>query len=218
MKLLTQELRRRLPPLYSQENTEDPTVHCKFFTPDSSWTWLATEGSEEKGDFRFFGYVIGLEEGMLPFRRREDTDSDTEEERRLLFVGMTRARQRLTLSHARYRMLRGAALRTVRSPFLDELPCHEIEWRQVGMDAPRRRRAMERDGLPDDIEQWQVGTLVQHPDHGIGRIVSIRRGSAGTLVDVQARNGSAHTWVLEFSKLKRVDFDEIGDVTGSMGA
>ena len=47
MKLLTQELRRRLPPLYSQENTEDPTVHCKFFTPDSSWTWFATEGSEE---------------------------------------------------------------------------------------------------------------------------------------------------------------------------
>ncbi len=62
MKLLTQELRRRLPPLYSQENTKDPTVHCKFFTPDSSWTWLATEGSEDEGDFRFFGYVIGLEE------------------------------------------------------------------------------------------------------------------------------------------------------------
>ena len=62
MKLLTQELRRRLPPLYSQENTKDPVVHCKFFTPDSSWTWLATEGSEEDGDFRFFGYVIGLEE------------------------------------------------------------------------------------------------------------------------------------------------------------
>ena len=62
MKLLTEELRRRLPPLYSQENTKDPTVVCKFFTPDSSWTWLATEGSEEENDFRFFGYVIGLEE------------------------------------------------------------------------------------------------------------------------------------------------------------
>lgn len=163
-------------------------------------------------------YVIGLEEGMLPFRRREEADFDTEEERRLLFVGMTRARQRLTLSHARYRMLRGASRRTARSPFLDELPYHEIEWRQVGLDTPRRRRAMERDRLPADIEQWQVGTLVQHPDHGIGRIVSIRRGSTGTLVDVQSRNGSAHTWVLEFSELKRVDFDEIGDVTGSMGA
>ena len=49
MKLLTEELRRRLPPLYSQENTKDPTVHAKFFTPDSNWTWFATEGSEDEG-------------------------------------------------------------------------------------------------------------------------------------------------------------------------
>ena len=62
MKLLTEELRRRLPALYSQESNKDPTVHCKFFTPDSNWTWFATEGSEEDGDFRFFGYVIGFEE------------------------------------------------------------------------------------------------------------------------------------------------------------
>ncbi len=62
MKLLTQELRRRLPSLYSQEKIEDPIVHLKFFTPDSNWTWFATEGSEEEDDFRFFGYVIGFEE------------------------------------------------------------------------------------------------------------------------------------------------------------
>ena len=62
MKLLTQELRRRLPALYGQEKTEDPTVHAKLFTPDSNWTWFVTEGSEEDGHFRFFGYVIGLEE------------------------------------------------------------------------------------------------------------------------------------------------------------
>ncbi len=62
MKLLTQELRRRLPALYSQENTKDPIVHAKFFTPDSNWTWFATEASEEEGDVRFFGYVIGHEE------------------------------------------------------------------------------------------------------------------------------------------------------------
>jgi len=62
MKLLTAELRRKLPPLYAQEGDPDPIVHCKFFTPDSSWTWFATEGAPEDGDFRFFGYVIGLEE------------------------------------------------------------------------------------------------------------------------------------------------------------
>ena len=61
MELLPEEVRKRLPPLYSQENTRDPVVHVKFFTPDSSWTWYATEGSDQGEDFMFFGYVIGFE-------------------------------------------------------------------------------------------------------------------------------------------------------------
>jgi len=62
MQLLTAELRSQLPPLYSQENNKDPTVVCKFFCPWSNWTWFATEGSEDEGQFLFFGYVIGFEE------------------------------------------------------------------------------------------------------------------------------------------------------------
>ncbi len=62
MKLLTEELRRRLPPLYAQELAEDPIVHAKFFTPDSSWIWLVTEGSPEGEESIFFGFVFGLEE------------------------------------------------------------------------------------------------------------------------------------------------------------
>jgi len=45
MKLLTKELLKKLPPLSSQENEEDPMVMCKFFTPDAHWTWYALEGS-----------------------------------------------------------------------------------------------------------------------------------------------------------------------------
>jgi hypothetical protein len=62
MELLTAELRAQLPALYSQEHNQDPTVLCKFFTPDSNWTWLVTEGAAQDDDFLFFGYVIGLEE------------------------------------------------------------------------------------------------------------------------------------------------------------
>lgn len=62
MKLLTEELRQRLPPLDSQEAEANPLVHAKFFTPDSSWTWWVTEGSPEGNDFRFFGFVQGFEE------------------------------------------------------------------------------------------------------------------------------------------------------------
>jgi hypothetical protein len=55
------EVRNTLPKLYSQENTEDPIVHVKFFTPWTSWTWFATEGEQQGEDFTFFGYVIGHE-------------------------------------------------------------------------------------------------------------------------------------------------------------
>jgi Protein of unknown function (DUF2958) len=68
VKLLTEELKKQLPPLYSQENVSDPMVICKFFHPLSSLTWYAIEGSpvdedgfydtnKEKVDFLFFGWV-----------------------------------------------------------------------------------------------------------------------------------------------------------------
>jgi hypothetical protein len=62
MELLTAELIKTLPPLYSQESCPTPIAHAKFFTPDAGWTWFITEGSEEDGDWLLFGYVIGLEE------------------------------------------------------------------------------------------------------------------------------------------------------------
>src|SRR5260221_8287019 len=70
MELLPEEVRKQLPPLYSQENEKDPTVWVKFFHPMSYWTWYASEGSpvdadgyydtdKEKVDFLFFGWVYG---------------------------------------------------------------------------------------------------------------------------------------------------------------
>ena len=61
MKLLTDELRARLPRLYSQEAEPEPMVFAKFFLPGTGWTWYVTEGSEQEGDFLFFGFVVGLE-------------------------------------------------------------------------------------------------------------------------------------------------------------
>ncbi len=56
VKLLTKALRNRIPPLYATENQEDPMVHVKFFTPDSSWTWYVIEFD---GKDLFFGFVVG---------------------------------------------------------------------------------------------------------------------------------------------------------------
>ena len=78
MKLLTEAIRRTLPPLRSQEGKgEEAIVHAKFFTPDSSWTWFATEGepiTDENGgevDFLFFGLVYGLEKEYGYFSLKE---------------------------------------------------------------------------------------------------------------------------------------------------
>ena len=62
MKLMTKEIREQLPPLYAQEQIEDPIAYLKFFTPDTGWTWYVTEGvaDDAHDDYEFFGYVIGL--------------------------------------------------------------------------------------------------------------------------------------------------------------
>ena len=56
MKLITEELRKALPPLYSREKDKDPMVICKFFLPMTKWTWYAMEFD---GEDTFFGYVVG---------------------------------------------------------------------------------------------------------------------------------------------------------------
>ncbi len=58
MELLTQELRKQLPPLGATENDDDPIAIVKFFTPDGSWTWFAFEFD---GEDRFNGAVSGIE-------------------------------------------------------------------------------------------------------------------------------------------------------------
>jgi len=68
MQLLTQEVRSKLPKLYTSENEKDPMVWCKFFYPDFSWTWYAIEFD---GVDTFFGLVNGFEEELGYFSLSE---------------------------------------------------------------------------------------------------------------------------------------------------
>lgn len=68
MQLITDEIRRQLPPLYTTENASDPVAWVKYFTPDSPWTWYATEFD---GQDTFFGLVQGLEEELGYFSLAE---------------------------------------------------------------------------------------------------------------------------------------------------
>ena len=67
-------------------------------------------------------FVVGIEQGILPHSRANEDDGEMEEERRLLFVGITRAERELYLSHCRVREFRGQRQATIPSRFLAELP------------------------------------------------------------------------------------------------
>lgn len=68
MKLLTKELRKQMPAIYSQEGKVDPWVVCKFFLPGTYWSWYVLEGEEREGEFEFFGLVRGHEIELGYFR------------------------------------------------------------------------------------------------------------------------------------------------------
>ncbi len=73
--LLSNELRKTLPPLNSQEGISDPIVHAKFLCRDSIWAWYVTEGSPQDDDFLFFGFVVGVEKEWGYFSLFELTEA-----------------------------------------------------------------------------------------------------------------------------------------------
>jgi DNA helicase-2/ATP-dependent DNA helicase PcrA len=79
-------------------------------------------------------FIIGLEDGLMPHVMAEEDGRDIEEERRLCFVGITRAQQELTLTYARYRMLRGVTMRQGPSVFLQELGEQGVQRQMLSHD------------------------------------------------------------------------------------
>jgi len=97
-------------------------------------TMHAAKGLEFPGVF-----IIACEQGLLPHERSRNDEEKVEEERRLLFVGITRAEEELQLSYADYRMFRGQAAPTIPSPFLMELPRDEMQLSSSITSRPRAR-------------------------------------------------------------------------------
>jgi DNA helicase-2/ATP-dependent DNA helicase PcrA len=106
-------------------------------------------------------FVVAIEHGVLPHQRRGQEENDFEEERRLLFVGITRSREELQLSYARRRMVRGGDYPTVMSQFLLELPREEMEIIQ-----PEPIRAPDRDAAPGELP-WDMD-YIDEPCDDVG--------------------------------------------------
>ena len=80
-------------------------------------------------------FVVGMEDGLFPGNRAMGEPEEMEEERRLCYVAMTRAKEKLTLTNARQRMLFGRTTPCMPSRFLKEIPEENMEW--LGKPEPR---------------------------------------------------------------------------------
>lgn len=176
-------------------------------------------------------FVVGLEEGLFPHNRSLSDSSDIEEERRLCYVGMTRAEKRLVLTRAKFRRFLGGESfnQTEPSRFLDEIPSALIENLSSGHS---RRKAAAYDGptynSPESIRQFyeqrgkQVdltpprravtvqnagfknGTYVRHPKYGVGHIVRCEGEGEDSKLTISFPGYGLKKLVQKFAGLQRV--------------
>lgn len=155
-------------------------------------------------------FIIGLEHGILPHERAGESHDDLEEERRLLFVGVTRAKTNLYISYARYRTVRGQQLRTIPSQFLFELGpglMHASSERDD--DPPEERPFAKSQAAPSPSNGAQAprfvpGQLVRHKTFGLGRVKKFVDMGANSVVVISFSSGQTKSLLLQYADLVRV--------------
>jgi len=149
-------------------------------------------------------FMIGMEEGIFPHARSIE-EQGLEEERRLAYVGMTRAQERLVLTHASARSLWGSRSYNLPSRFLDELPEDRIErqrlqpasWSGYGSPASASGSLVR-----NDVPTLATGDSVRHETLGEGVVTGLE---AGGVVTVRfASDGSERRLMLDYAPLERI--------------
>lgn len=137
-------------------------------------------------------FVVGLEEGLLPHGRALSSPESIEEERRLCYVGMTRAREYLYLTYAHTRLLGGSAAASPPSRFITE----------IGPDRLTTELSSRRKHRPR-LQSAAAGDRVRHPRWGDGLVVSVAGIGPDALVTVQF-NGTTRRVLLRHAPLVRL--------------
>ncbi len=158
-------------------------------------------------------FVSGLEEGLFPHENSLTEADGIEEERRLMYVALTRARRRLYLSFAQSRLLHGQTRYGIASRFFQEIPealmrrvntGFRIQERGFGKGARRREDPSSLIPHPSSLAPdlpWRVGQSVLHPTFGAGVIVSAEGRGPDARVQVNFRSGGLKWLMLEYAKL-----------------
>jgi DNA helicase-2/ATP-dependent DNA helicase PcrA len=166
-------------------------------------------------------FLVGLEEGMLPHSRSVDDPTQLEEERRLLYVGMTRARKRLFMFRAFQRRFRGQSGSQMASRFLLEIPDDLVTRRDI------RGHDRVADGMPDPMwtkhvastpaarpatrsagDLFDPGDKVRHKAFGEGVVVSSSGSGADTQVTVAFSGQGVKRLMLSYAPLEKIVEEE----------
>jgi DNA helicase II / ATP-dependent DNA helicase PcrA len=158
-------------------------------------------------------FLSGLEEGLFPHEQSMNERDGLEEERRLMYVAITRARRRLYLSFAQTRMLHGQTRYNIRSRFFDELPAGLLKWltpRFVAppvraqpsyVQPPYRKSEIRVKSEPSKDSGFRIGQNVVHPKFGAGVIVDAEGGGTDARVQVNFGGVGVKWLALQFAKL-----------------
>jgi len=156
-------------------------------------------------------FLTGLEEGLFPHEQSVTERDGLEEERRLAYVAITRARNRLYLSHAQTRMLHGQTRYNIPSRFLEEIPQALMKWltprfqRQKAFqpDFSRQTRTTPMNKPASrEVGGFRIGQNVVHPKFGAGVIVDLEGQGADVRVQVNFRQHGLKVLALSMAKLQ----------------
>ncbi len=168
-------------------------------------------------------FITGLEEGLFPHENSLLEAAGLEEERRLMYVAITRARKRLYLTLAQSRMLHGQTRYAMRSRFLDEIPEQHVKWLtpkagtrlrdiaapssdafgrpSTGTAMPRQARSA-TSGVVVGDKHFRIGQGVRHPKFGEGTIIGLSGSGQDAQAQIQFRDVGTKTLALGIAKLE----------------
>lgn len=147
-------------------------------------------------------FIAGCEEGLLPHARSVDERDGLEEERRLFYVGITRARQRLFLSYARSRMQFGAPTQQGPSRFLREIPESLFEGREEEGEEESGGVGMGESAI-DEGPVFHAGEIVRHAMFGEGKVLAMQGRGVNARVQIDFRRFGTKTLLVGYANLER---------------
>jgi len=146
-------------------------------------------------------YIVGMEEGLFPHQRSSEDPVQLEEERRLCYVGITRAQQSLTLAHAQHRRLHGSDYYPQPSRFIRELPQEIIESIRLGSESAPASLFTALD-TAEKQTGFSLGQRVSHSRFGEGVILNLEGSGENTRIQVNFEQAGSKWLVAAYANLQ----------------